>query len=220
MKEGNAGWWWRGGITTKLTDRGFSISELRSLCGVDTTGLAASLPILSVGLACYGRSSEHLGENEMRLLSVLLCFIDPRVRKIRNETSSCPGIFSRTLGFYYVASSPGSPLPHLLDGQRKLVGCSAIPVRSCPGPVWYHCSGSSQVESRSWGWSQSPTHQVQWGSPFNKYSLCWSKETPPPGGVSYLLCSLIKNPEEKEPPSRICTRCFEGGPLPGVLSCE
>ena len=58
---------------------------------------------------------------------VLLCFIDPRVRKITNKASSCPGIFSRTLRFYYVASSPGSPLPHLLDGHRKLVGCSAIP---------------------------------------------------------------------------------------------
>ena len=65
----------------------------------------------------------------------LLCFIDPRVRKIRNEASSCPGIFSRTLRFYYVASSPSSPLPHLLDGHRKLVGSSAIPARSCPGPV-------------------------------------------------------------------------------------
>ena len=38
---------------------------------------------------------------------MLLCFINPRVRKIRNEASSCPGIFSRTLRFYYVASSPG-----------------------------------------------------------------------------------------------------------------
>jgi len=55
---------------------------------------------------------------------VLLCFIDPRVKKIRNEASSCPGIFSRTLLFYYVASSPSSPLPHLLDGHRKLVGSS------------------------------------------------------------------------------------------------
>jgi len=40
------------------------------------------------------------------IMIVLLCFIDPRVRKIRNEASSCPGIFSRTLRFYYVASSP------------------------------------------------------------------------------------------------------------------
>ena len=69
---------------------------------------------------------------------VLLCFIDPRVRKIRNEDSSCPGIFSRTLRSYYGASSPSSPLPHLLDGHRKLVGRSAIPARSCPGPVRYH----------------------------------------------------------------------------------
>jgi len=38
-----------------------------------------------------------------------------------------------------VASSPGSLLPHLpsLDGHRKLVGCSAIPARSCLGPVLY-----------------------------------------------------------------------------------
>jgi len=77
---------------------------------------------------------------------VLLCFINPRVRKIRNEASSCPGIFSRTLRFYYVASSPGSPLPHLLDGHRKLVGCSAIPARSCPGPVRYHWGSIVELE--------------------------------------------------------------------------
>jgi len=37
------------------------ISELHSLCGVDITGLAASLPRLQVGLPCHGRSSEHMG---------------------------------------------------------------------------------------------------------------------------------------------------------------
>jgi len=40
-----------------------------SLCGVDSTGLAVSLPILLLGLACHGRSSEHVWENEMSLLS-------------------------------------------------------------------------------------------------------------------------------------------------------
>jgi len=44
--------------------------------------------------------------------------------RAQNETSSCPGILSRTLRFVYVASSPASPLPHLLDGHRKLVGSS------------------------------------------------------------------------------------------------
>ena len=79
---------------------------------------------------------------------VLLCFINPRVRpgKIRNEASSCFGIFSRTLRFYYVASSPGSPLPHLLDGHRKLVGRSVIPTRSCPGPVLYHWGSIVELE--------------------------------------------------------------------------
>jgi len=79
---------------------------------------------------------------------VLLCFIDPRVRKIRNETSSCPEIFSRNLHFCYVTISPGSPLPHLLDrdGHRKLVGCSAIPARSCPGPVGYPWGSIVELE--------------------------------------------------------------------------
>jgi len=45
-------------------------------------------------------------------LQVLLCFIDPKVKQIRNEVSNCPGIFSRTFCFYYVASSPSCPLPH------------------------------------------------------------------------------------------------------------
>jgi len=80
---------------------------------------------------------------------VLLCFINPRVRKIRNEAFSCLEIFSRTLRFYYVASSPGSPLPHRLDGHRKLVllvGCSVIPARSCPGPVRYRWGSIVELE--------------------------------------------------------------------------
>ena len=32
-------------------------------------------------------------------------------------------------------------------------------------------------------------------------SLSWSNEPPPPGGVSYLLCPLITNPEEEDPPN-------------------
>ena len=80
------------------------------------------------------------------VVRVLLCFIDQRVRKIRNEASSCSRIFSRTLRFCYVASSPGSPFPHLLDGHTKLVGCSAIPERSCPGSVWYHWGSIVEFE--------------------------------------------------------------------------
>ena len=36
------------------------------------------------------------------------------------------------------------------------------------------------------------------------------ERNPPPGGVSYSLCSPIK---EDDPLRRICTRCFEGGHL-------
>ena len=86
-------------------------------------------------------------------VSVLFCFIDPRVRKIRNEASSCIGFFSRTLRCYYVAGSPGSPLNHLLDRYR--VWCF----------VW----------------------------------LNLTKEPPPPGEVSYLLCSPISNVRKRTP---------------------
>jgi len=40
------------------------------------------------------------------------------------------------------------------------------------------------------------------------------QETPPSGGVSYLLCSLIKNPEEEDPPRSTWYKFFEGGTLP------
>ena len=36
---------------------------------LDTTGLAALLPTLLVRLACHGRSREHVGINEMSLLT-------------------------------------------------------------------------------------------------------------------------------------------------------
>ena len=54
-------------------------------------------------------------------ITVLLCFIDPRVGNIRNEASSCPGIFSRTLRFYYVASSPGVFVHFQKIGKTDLV---------------------------------------------------------------------------------------------------
>ena len=57
-------------------------------------------------------------------------FHRPEVGSMRNEAPSCPGIFPRTLHFYYVASSPGSPLPHLLDGHRGIVGSNGIPASS------------------------------------------------------------------------------------------
>ena len=51
---------------------------------------------------------------------LLLCFMDPRVRKIRNDASSCPGMSSSTLRLYYVASPPSSSLPHLLTDIENM----------------------------------------------------------------------------------------------------
>jgi len=63
---------------------------------------------------------DYQGTYSLLCYAVLLCFIDPRVRKMENGASSCPGIFSRTLRFYYVISSPGSFLPNLLDDTKNL----------------------------------------------------------------------------------------------------
>jgi len=41
-----------------------------------------------------------------------------------------------------------------------------------------------------------------------------SQDPHPPGGVLYLLCSLIRNPEEEDPPRSTWYKLFEGGPLP------
>ena len=64
----------------------------------------------------------------------------------RGLQPSCPGIFSRTLRLYHVDGSPVSPLPHLLDGHRGLVGSKAIPASSCPGPVRYPWGSIIELE--------------------------------------------------------------------------
>jgi len=46
--------------------------------------------------------------------TVLLCLIDPRVRKIRNEAPSCPGIFSVLFAFTMSLSPSVSPSPIFL----------------------------------------------------------------------------------------------------------
>jgi len=66
-------------------------------------------------------------------MCVLLCFIDPRVTKIRNEASSCPGVFYRTLHFAPLV------LPSrifMMNTHPGRIECN--PTRSCPRPVGYH----------------------------------------------------------------------------------
>jgi len=91
----------------------------------------------------------------------------------------------------------------------------------------HHCIGhgtNSMAKSRLA--SLSPPQPTSFCSlttpspPFScaKYNLLclaqnWSKEPPPPWGGFLVPCSLTKNPEEEDPPQRICTRCFELGLL-------
>jgi len=100
-------------------------------------------------------------------VSVLLCFIDPRVRKIRKEPSSCIGFFSRTLRRYYVAGSPGSPLNHLLDRHRYRVWCFVLlnltKEPSPPGEVSYLlCSPIKSVRKRTRCFEGGPLTQGSW----------------------------------------------------------
>jgi len=66
------------------------------------------------GLSGWRTSDEPLRTQE----AVLLCFINPRVRKIRNEASSCPEIFSRTFRratFTMSLAPPVHPSPIFLS---------------------------------------------------------------------------------------------------------
>jgi len=66
--------------------------------------------------------------SDIGAVSVLICFIDPRVRKNKNEASSCPGIFSRTLRFGHAASG-GALAPEPL--RTTGVGPEVIVVQFC-----------------------------------------------------------------------------------------
>ena len=63
---------------------------------------------------------------------VLLCLIDPRVRKIRNEASYWPGIFSSTLRLYYVAIS------HCNDWGRGSGAVRVIGIQQVQGNTRRH----------------------------------------------------------------------------------
>jgi len=72
-------------------------------------------PFIFVALAfCPSGADKICGKHFLQTLGVFFCFIVHRVRKIRNEDSSRPRFFSRTLCFYYVTGSPVSPLPRSL----------------------------------------------------------------------------------------------------------
>jgi len=68
-QEGNAGQWWQWCVTAEFTNSGIGISEVRSLPGLDTTGLATSPLTFPGGLACHGRSNQLVGGNVMSLLT-------------------------------------------------------------------------------------------------------------------------------------------------------
>ena len=70
------------------------------------------------------------------------------------------------------------------------------------------------ISYKTWLISHIPLSYETWLVHMGHDSCILIKRTPPPGGVSYLLCSIIKNQEEEDFPRRMCTKCFEWGPLP------
>ena len=89
----------------------------------------ATVPSLPEGFSgIMGTPGESMANNATTqpLLEVLVCFIDPMVRKIKNEASSCPEIVSRlTLIWRLHLAPPGGSHPrllHLHDRYRGLAG--------------------------------------------------------------------------------------------------
>ena len=68
-RKDNAGRWWQRCVTAEPTDFGIGISEVRSLCGVDITGWAASLVTFPGGLACHWRINHLVGGNVMSMFT-------------------------------------------------------------------------------------------------------------------------------------------------------
>jgi len=63
---------------------------------------------------------ERTRTDTFNLDRVLLCLINPGVRKIRNEASSCPGIFSRLSAFTVSLAPPVHPSPIFLTDTENL----------------------------------------------------------------------------------------------------
>jgi len=101
-----------------------------------------------------------------------------------------------------------TPPPHNLH----LKVCRQIlPPRDCP--TWSLCFRFHLQKHFADERRKSYRNQVimiLWSE--SSHASSWSKETPSPGKVSYLLCSQIKILEEEDSLRR--TRCFDGGPLP------
>ena len=94
---------------------------------------------------------------------VLLCFIDPRVRMIRNEASRCPGIFSRTFRFFYLPRWPPPPSSNLKQTTFLII---------------YVSKDTSESSYNFWSLSMSSTLAVHQTSSFVIFEICdpfWNK---------------------------------------------
>ena len=57
-------------------------------------------------------------------------------------SEASPGLFAFTMSL----TPPVHPSPIFLTNTENVVGSSAIPARSCPGPVWYHWRSIIELE--------------------------------------------------------------------------
>jgi len=80
-----------------ITNSGIGSSEVRSLPGLDITGLAASPLTFPGGLACHGRSNQLMGENVMSLLTVV-----SRQNVVRGDDLKVGPTECFFLGFWFV----------------------------------------------------------------------------------------------------------------------
>jgi len=102
------------------------------------------LLVLSGIHSWYYRQWLQHWKNSGRVL--LCCIVTWGWGRLETRLPIARGSSPELSAFTMSLAPPGLPLPHLLDGHRKLVGCSAIPARSCPGPVRYPWGSIVELE--------------------------------------------------------------------------
>jgi len=121
-------------------------------------GILNNLPFSAFhSVASFNRLPVRYWTDTGVCVSVLFCFIDPRVRKIRIEASSCPGIFFRTHCVCNVASSPVSPSPIFMCVTGKSSFTNIIMIRFI-GVI----ESSLHFFLADLVWETNPLWSIQW----------------------------------------------------------
>jgi len=130
---------------------GFSRPHQFPWCFIETPYLSVTLSIWSFRTPTSIFCTKELYNSGFFLLSLHLgppwmcvaLFYWPEGEKDWKQGLQSPWDLS---AFTLSLSPPVHPSPIFLTDTEKLVGCSVIPARSCPGPVWYPWGSIEELE--------------------------------------------------------------------------